>query len=268
VRGINLMRNFGQHNALLCGIRTARYSTIVTMDDDLQHPPEAIPQLLAKLDEGFDVVYAPPQEERHGLMRDMASRLIKLALRSAMGVDTARNVSAFRAFRAQIRDAFAGYQSPYICIDVLLTWGTTRFGAVRVPHEPRRIGQSNYNLRKLIRHTVNMTTGFSAWPLQMASLIGFAFTLVGIGLLLFIVGRYLLFGTTVPGFSFLASAIAIFSGAQLFALGIIGEYLARMHFRMMDRPPYAVREYARMNTPAEIEEAAVVVSHSYTRQSS
>lgn len=244
VRGINLSRNYGQHNALLCGIRAARGMVIVTMDDDLQHPPEELPKLLAKMEEGFDVVYGFPEEQQHGLLRDAASEITKLALRNSMGVQTARHVSAFRAFRAQTREAFANYHGPFVSIDVLLTWGTSRFCALAVRHDPRVLGASNYTVFKLFTHAMNMITGFSTWPLQAANLIGFCCTAFGVAILLFVVGRYFLFGTTVPGFTFLASTIAIFSGAQLLALGIIGEYLARMHFRMMDRPAYSVREEA------------------------
>lgn len=238
---LDLRRNYGQHNALLCGIRAARFSTVVTMDDDLQHPPEEIPRLLAVLDQGVDVVYGTPGNEKHDMWRRVASRVTKMALQSSMGAETARKVSAFRAFRTSVRDAFAEYRSPYVSIDVLLTWGTTRFGALDVRHEPRAYGQSNYTFRKLVIHALNMMTGFSTLPLQFASLVGFAFTLFGIGVLGYVIGRYLLEGSSVAGFPFLASVIAIFSGAQLFALGIIGEYLARMHFRMMERPTYVVR---------------------------
>lgn len=242
VRGIDLMRNYGQHNALLCGIRAARYEVVVTMDDDLQNPPEEIPKLLDKLAEGYDVVYGTPQKEQHGLWRDLASQVTKLVLQSTMGAETARNVSAFRAIRTQVRDAFTSYQGPFVSIDVLLTWGTTRFAAVPVRHDRRQTGTSNYTFRKLVTHALNMMTGFSIMPLQLASLIGFAFTLFGLGVLVYVLGRYLIEGGSVPGFPFLASIIAIFSGAQLFALGIIGEYLARMHFRMMEKPAYIVRE--------------------------
>lgn len=243
VRGVNLMRNYGQHNALLCGIREARYSTVVTMDDDLQHPPEEIPELLEKLAEGYDVVYGTPRkEQQHGFWRDIASQITKLALQSAMGAATARSVSAFRAFRTQVRDAFTNYQGSFVSIDVLLTWGTTRFASIPVRHNPRRTGVSNYTFRKLVVHALNMMTGFSTWPLQLASLIGFGFTLFGLLVLVYVVGRYLLEGGSVPGFPFLASVIAIFSGAQLFALGIIGEYLARMYCRSMGRPHGVIRD--------------------------
>jgi undecaprenyl-phosphate 4-deoxy-4-formamido-L-arabinose transferase len=242
VRGMNLMRNYGQHNALLCGIRAAKHEIVLTMDDDLQNPPEEIPKLVQRLAEGYDVAYGTPQNEQHGFLRDLASKVTKLALTSAMGAETARHVSAFRAFRSKLRDAFQHYQGPFVSIDVLLTWGTTRFSSLPVRHEARAAGKSNYTVSKLITHAMNMMTGFSTMPLQLASLTGFALTLFGIGVLIYVVGRFFIQGGSVPGFPFLASVIAIFSGAQLFALGIIGEYLARMHFRMMDKPSYTIRE--------------------------
>ena len=248
VRGINLMRNYGQHNALLCGIRSANYELVITMDDDLQHPPEELHRLIAKLDEGFDVVYGTPQREQHGLLRDLASQVTKLALQSAMGVETARNVSALRVFRTKVRDAFAMYQGPFVSIDVLLTWGTTRFTAIPIRHEPRTIGVSNYTLRKLITHALNMATGFSVLPLQISSLIGILLALLSVLMLIFVLVRFAIEGTPVPGFPFLASVVGIFSGAQLLALGIIGEYLARMHFRLMDRPSYVIRERKEAST--------------------
>jgi undecaprenyl-phosphate 4-deoxy-4-formamido-L-arabinose transferase len=240
IRGINLMRNYGQHNALLCGIRAAHGDLIVTMDDDLQHQPEEIPRLLARFDEGFDVVYATPEREENGFWRAIASRITRLALQSAAGAGVARNVSAFRMLRTELRDAFAGYHAPFVSIDVLLTWATSRFGAVKVPFKPRFSGSSSYTFGKLVRHALDMMTGFSTLPLQVASIIGFGCTLFGIGVLIYVVGLYFLEGS-IPGFPFLASIIAIFSGAQLFALGVIGEYLARIHFRTMNRPVYFVR---------------------------
>lgn len=245
VHGIQLMRNYGQHNALLCGIRAARYDTIVTMDDDLQHPPNQIQLLLDKLAEGVDVVYGAPQQEQHGFLRDLASQVTKLMLQGSMGVDNARKVSAFRAFRTQLRDAFANYQNPYVSLDVLLTWGTTRFAAVTVRHDERKYGVSNYTLRKLVRHALNMITGFSTMPLRAASVVGFLMTLFGLAIFVYVLVSALLRGTVVPGFAFLASVIAIFSGTQMFLFGIMGEYLARMYFRTLERPVYTVRVKTR-----------------------
>ena len=242
VRGINLMRNYGQHSALLCGIRSARYEVIVTMDDDLQNPPEEISKLLKKLDEGYDVVYGTPQQKQHGFWRDMASQVTKFVLKNTMGVQVARNVSAFRAFRSDTRNAFADYQGPFVSIDVLFTWGTTRFAAIPVRHDERREGLSNYTFRKLLTNALNMMIGFSTMPLRVASIVGFAFSLFGLAVLVYVIGRYLIQGGSVPGFPFLASVISIFSGVQLFSLGIIGEYLARMHYRSMSRPYCVMRD--------------------------
>ena len=242
VRGLDLMRNYGQHNALLCGLREAKHDVILTMDDDLQHPPEEIPHLVAKLSEGFDVVYGTPLTHPHSFGRNLASRLTKFALQSAMGAETAGKVSAFRVLRRNICSAFTKYSNTFVSVDVLLTWGTQRFASVAVRHDERAAGVSHYTVAKLARHALNMITGYSTLPLQLASLIGFGFTIFGIGVLVYVLGRYLFQGGGIPGFPFLASIIAIFSGAQLFALGIIGEYLARVHTRTLDRPSYVVRQ--------------------------
>ena len=250
VRGITLARNYGQHNALLCGIRAADGELIVTIDDDLQNPPEEIPRLLSMLEEGHDVVYGSPINETHGFFRNQASRITKLALQGAMGMESASKVSAFRIFRTRLRDAFEAYRSPTVNIDVLLTWGTTRFAAVNVRQDERTVGDSGYSLRKLINHAINMMTGFSTLPLQIASVLGLFFGFMGFLILAYVLFNYLIHGSSVPGFAFLASMISIFSGVQLFTLGIFGEYLARMHFRSMERPPYALLDdTARIQMP-------------------
>jgi len=249
-RGIKLGRNYGQHNALLCGIRAAGRALIVTMDDDLQHPPSQIATLLTALEQGYDVVYGVPDRRHNGLWRGLATALTKLALRSAVGARNAHNVSAFRVFRTRLRESFAAYRSPFVSIDVLLSWGTSDFGAVVVRHDQRQRGVSNYTFGKLATHAFNLMTGYSTKPLQLASIIGFGLTLFGIFILIYVLGRLAITGDSVPGFPFLASIISIFSGAQLFALGIIGEYLARMHFRTMDRPAYVVARALDGSEPA------------------
>jgi undecaprenyl-phosphate 4-deoxy-4-formamido-L-arabinose transferase len=141
-----------------------------------------------------------------------------------------------------LRDGFQEYRSPSVSIDVLLAWTTTRFTAIKVRHVERAKGVSGYTPGKLIRHAVNLMTGFSTLPLQIASVVGFVFMLFGFSVLAYVLANYAIRGGAVPGFTFLASLIAIFSGAQLFAMGIFGEYLARMHFRTMDRPSYLIGE--------------------------
>ncbi len=241
LRGINLMRNYGQHNATLCGVRAARFPVTVTMDDDLQHPPEQIPLLLDKLSEGYDVVYGVPQRRPHSWWRNGFSVLTKRVLAQVMGIKTIRDIGAFRAFRTQLRNAFADYRNPNVILDVLLSWGTARFAAVTVEERPREAGQSNYNFSRLFKVTMVVVTAFSTVPLRFASMLGFGFTVFGIVIFLYVIAATLLEGS-IPGFPFLASIIALFSGVQLFALGIIGEYLARVFDRSMDRPAYMVGE--------------------------
>lgn len=241
VHGLNLRRNYGQHNAILCGIRAARYEIIITMDDDLQHPPEEIHKLVEKLENGYDVVYGSPIRLPHSLWRNLFSLFTKRALAYSMGIRTIRDIGPFRAFRTDLRDAFADYQNPSVIVDVLLSWGTTRFGVVPVNEVPRQAGHSNYNFFKLFRIAMEVLTGFSTLPLRITSLVGFTFTLFGIAVFIYVLVVFFTAGS-IPGFPFLASIIALFSGTQLFALGIFGEYLARIFDRSMDRPPYVVAE--------------------------
>ncbi len=163
-------------------------------------------------------------------------------------------MSAFRAFRTDVRNAFATYQSPTVFLDVLLSWGTTRFAAVKVQHDPRRVGKSNYTLRKLLRMATMLLTGFSTAPLRFATFVGFVFTVFGTGVLAYVVIISLVRGS-VPGFPFLASIVSLFSGAQLFALGIIGEYLAVIHVRLMERPVYVIREQVESDAQADASRA-------------
>ncbi len=251
VRGINLMRNYGQHNALLCGIRAARYEIIITMDDDLQHPPEEIPPLIEKLSEGYDVVYGFPRKLPHSFWRNLFSRFTKRILAMVMGIKTVREISAFRAFRTDLRKAFDHYSSPGVIIDALLSWGTTKFTSILVDEKPREQGRSNYNFFKLASQGLLVLTGFSTIPLRFASWLGFFITLVGFLVFVYVLIIYFTLGS-IPGFPFLASIISIFSGAQLFTLGIFGEYLARIFDRSIERPTYRIHQVINSETGLDV----------------
>jgi glycosyltransferase involved in cell wall biosynthesis len=239
--GINLMRNYGQHNALLCGIRSANYDIIITMDDDLQHPPEEIYKLINKMDEGFDVVYGIPFKQVHERWRNFFSWFTKSVLSRTLGIKSIKSISAFRAIKTELRKAFINFDSPNILIDALLTWGTNNFGSVEVIEEKRSIGRSNYTFTKLFQMAMLVLTGFSTLPLRIASAVGFIFTLFGIGVFIYVIAVTFQEGS-IPGFPFLASLISIFSGVQLFTLGIFGEYLARIFNRSMNHPAYVIEE--------------------------
>ncbi|MFT4285226.1 MAG: glycosyltransferase family 2 protein [Protaetiibacter sp.] len=240
VRGFALRRNYGQHNALVAGIREARFPIVVTLDDDLQHPPEEIPRLIAPLDDpATDLVYGVPEEEEHGAVRSFASRLVKRSL-AAAGVANARWVSAFRAFRTDLRDGFAQVNDSQPNLDVLLSWTTTAVVPTPVRMVRREVGRSGYSFRRLVRHALNMVTGYGAVPLRLATWLGFGFGLFGVGMLAYVLITYLVGVTTVPGFTTITAVIAVFSSAQLITIGIIGEYIGRQHFRSMRKPTYLI----------------------------
>jgi glycosyltransferase involved in cell wall biosynthesis len=242
VRGINLMRNYGQHSALLAGIFNARHEVIVTMDDDFQTPPVEIPKLLGKLDEGFDLVYGARDREQHGLVRNLASRVTKWLVQHAMNARLARSITSFRAFRRDLMRDYPRSGPPAVLIDALLDWTAQKVTSVPVQHRPRGAGKSNYSWSKLMTHGVNLVTGLSVVPLRLAVWLGFLVTCFGVCLLAFVMLSYLLHGSQVRGFTFLAVIILLFSGVQLCVLGIIGEYLSRVYLRLLGKPAFVIKE--------------------------
>lgn len=249
IRGLGLARNFGQHNALLAGIRAARFDVCVTLDDDLQNPPEEIPRLLAALGPGMEVVYGTPRQGKHGLMRNLASWITKQALRTSMNTPAATKISAFRAFRTELRESFADYRGAWVSVDVLLSWGTEHFHSVSVRHEPRLEGRSGYSIWKLFMHAMNMITGFSTIPLRLATLVGLTIGCGGFFALAYVVLRYVIQGGIVPGFAFLACALSIFSGVQLIMIGVMGEYLGRVFTDVSGRPAYTINRTVGLPAP-------------------
>ncbi len=224
----------------------ARFDTTVTIDDDLQNPPEEIPKLTAHLTSSFDVVYGTPESASQSVVRRFGSSTTRQVLTRILGVPNARELSSFRAFRTALRDGFSDQLGPGVSLDALLAWSTDRFTTIPVRHDPRAQGRSNFTLRSLVRFALDMITGYSARPLQFALRLGLLTGLFGFGLLAFVVVRAVVLGSAVPGFPFLASTIALFSGVQLVTLGLIGEYLARMHFRVMRKPSYVIAEVCKV----------------------
>ena len=243
VRALRLARNAGQHAALLAGVRAARLDTIVTLDDDLQNPPEDVVLLLEALSRGgFDVVYGTSPTFAQAWWRRAGSSAINALVRRLLSEEGARRATSFRAFRTRLRDGFARDVGPQVSLDALLTWTTDRFAQVEVRHDPRAHGDSTYSLRKLFRFAIDTVSGHSTRPLRMISVLGFGAFAFGVGVLAYVLALSLVRGTTVAGFAFIASLIAIFSGAQMLAIGVIGEYLARMHVRLLRQPTYVVAE--------------------------
>lgn len=241
VIGLQLSKNYGQHAAIAAGIQKSTGDYIVTMDDDLQHNVEEIKDLMSIAQEGYDVVYGYPKQLKHSIFRNFMSEAIKKILYMVMRNKNARYISAFRIFNGDLRMAFNDIHSPYINIDVMLSWVTNSFSVHYVENNYRKIGESGYRLSSLISHTLNMITGFTTLPLRIASVIGLCLSCFGVLSLIYVLVMYIINQGKVPGFTFLSSIIIIFSGAQLLALGIIGEYLGRCFQSLIGKPPYIIR---------------------------
>lgn len=211
--------------------------------------PEEIPHLLAALTPDLDLVYGLPAEEEHGFVRSFASRNVKAIIALGLGIADARNISAFRVFRTYLRDGFTGLDGPHASIDVALSWTTTKTGATTIHMDRRTEGRSNYSFRLLLKHAMNTMLGYSTLPLRLVGYLGLAFGILGTLLLAVVLVNFFVGTTTVQGFTTLASMVAIFSGAQMVALSVLGEYIARIHSDNMGQPTYVIRE--RTGTSAE-----------------
>jgi len=249
VIGVRLTRNFGQHAATVCGLGIARGEWVVTMDDDLEHPPEQLAALLAEADADHPLVYAVFERRTHSLFRNLTSELMRGIFKRAFP-ELNQDYSSFRVMHrslAQRLNEF-GLHRPYI--DGYLSWMTSSVATVPVQHESRRHGDSAYTLPKLLVHAVNNFVTFSHLPLRAATYTG---TLLASGSFLYLV--YIVYGKLTgqipnPGYTSLMSVMLFACGVQLLILGVIGEYIGRLMSAAYRRPVYIVEEMTR-NTPAK-----------------
>jgi undecaprenyl-phosphate 4-deoxy-4-formamido-L-arabinose transferase len=240
VVAVQLMRNYGQHNALMCGLETARGAYIITMDDDLQNPPEEIPKMLAHIQQkSLDLVYGCPDNRKHAGWRNLGSAIVWHFYRTVF-----RNPitpTPFRVMRHQLAKSVLFYDLNFTYLDGLLAWCTSRIGTVEVEHHARAEGRSNYSISKLLVLALNLYTNFSLLPLQIVSGMGLLTAFSGFLLGAYYLLQYLISSILVPGYASTIIAILILGGAQLLALGVIGEYLGRLHLNVNRKPQYVVR---------------------------
>lgn len=241
---VQLMRNYGQHNALMCGLGLTRGEFVVTLDDDLQNPPEEIPKLLGYINErDLDLVYGCPSNRNHAAWRNVGANIVWHFYRTIF-----RNPvtpTPFRIMRYQLAHSVLFYDLNFTYLDGLLAWCTSRIGGVDVDHHARVRGGSGYSLGKLLALALNLYTNFSLVPLQIVGGLGVFTAASG-----FVMGFYYLFqyfasNIAVPGFASTIIAILILGGAQLLALGVMGEYLGRLHLNVNRKPQYVIRHLDR-----------------------
>jgi undecaprenyl-phosphate 4-deoxy-4-formamido-L-arabinose transferase len=237
---VQLMRNFGQHNALMCGFHYAAGRYVVTLDDDLQNPPEELPRLLRAIEDGqSDLVYGAPQEKRHHPLRNAGSALVGWFYRLVFGMPV--RISSYRIMRRELVEAILTYSLNYTFIDGLLAWNTQRIAQVPIEHHPRPAGRSGYSVARLLVLALNLFTNFSLLPLQVVSLLGLLAAVGGLSIGAYYLVLSLLGAITVPGYASTITTILILGGLQLMAIGIVGEYLGRLHLNVNRKPQYTVR---------------------------
>lgn len=246
---LRLCRNYGQQAAIVAGLEYCVGEYVVTMDDDMQHDPADIPILISKLKEGYDVCYGTPNDMVHGPVRSYFSRTIKLSLSKVSGVPSLFYASAFRVLKADIARKVIQSSKYPVNIDAVLSWYTDKVSHVLITHRVRPDGRSTYSFQKLVEYTFRLIVSHTVLPLRITVFVGMVFVLISLLLVIMLFAKWLINGSVVPGFTFLACTIALLSGIQLLVTGVLGEYLAILFTRNSGAPLYSVSSIAKKKRP-------------------
>lgn len=244
VVAVRLGRNFGQHAATICGMSVSTGQWVVTMDDDLEHPPEAIPALLAAGAEGKPLVYGVFKTRTHASYRNLTSEIMRWTLKKAFP-DLNENYTSFRAMRVEFAHRLVSYgiSKPYI--DGMLSWMTADTATVQVTHGEREFGESTYTLPRLISHAANIFVTFSKLPLRLASYGGAFLAVLSFLYLAYVIYGKLTDAITDPGYASLMSVVLFACGIQLVILGVLGEYVSRLMGATYRKPVFVIDTVVR-----------------------
>lgn len=241
VRGVLLRKNAGQHNATMAGLARARGNRVVVMDDDLQHPPAAIPALLAQIDQGYDVCYTRYRNRRHPLWKRIGSKVNDFAATALLGKPKGLYLSSFKAMDGAVAREIVKYDGPYAYLDGLILDVTRRITSIDIEHAPRASGEGNYNLRRSMSLWLKMATTFSVYPLRIMSIGGLALAVSSLAIMIYVIVVKLLDPTVPAGWTSLIATVLFVGGVQLIGLGLIGEYLGRAYLKLNRKPQYVIR---------------------------
>ncbi len=241
VRLVGFNTNYGQHNAVLAGFERVRGEVVVTLDADLQNPPEEIPKLVRKLEEGFDVVAGWREDRKDSILRTWPSLLVNKVASRVVGVNQHDYGCMLRAYSRAVVDQINKCEEASTFIPALANTFARRTAEIRVKHSDRSAGRSKYNLFKLIRLNFDLMTGFSLLPLHAVSLLGMVIALIGLAFGIFLFVRRLVVGPEVEGVFTLFSILFVFIGLQILVTGLLGEYVGRIYREVRRRPRYFIR---------------------------
>lgn len=242
IKALLLNRNYGQHNAILCGFGAAQGDILITLDADLQNPPEEIGNLVAKIDEGFDVVGSIRQDRQDALFRKVFSGIINMMVRKSTGVKLRDYGCMLRAYRRRVVDAMLSCRERHTFIPVLANLFAKRVTEIPVGHAERARGTSKYSVLNLINLQFDLLTCMTTAPLRILSWIGAGISVLSIGFGALLLVLRLVYGTewAENGVFTLFAVVFFFIGAQFIALGLMGEYIGRIHADVRERPRYIV----------------------------
>lgn len=240
IKLIRLSRNFGQHNAIICGFENTEGEYIITLDEDLQHSPEDISKLISKLQEGnFDVVYGKYDSLNHSLVRNFGSKLLKYFIRISIP-ELHSDYSAYRLIKSSIAKATVDMKNSYTFIDGYLSWITTNCDSCIVSHSERQGGESGYTYRKLLNHAINIFVTFSNYPIRLVTKLSIWLMFLMFIFSIYVLTRKLIFDDFAIGFPTIILAIGFGVGLIMMSLGILGEYIYRINLKTTKRPNYNI----------------------------
>ncbi len=242
VKGLHFARNFGQHSALMAGLRESRGDYVVCLDDDGQTPANEVDKLLHKLEEGYDAVYAKYDHKQHSLFRNLGSKVNERMLRIMLDKPKDLYVSSYFAVRRFVVNDMIRYENSYPYVIGLVLRTTQKITNVTVTHREREVGNSGYTMKKLLNLWFNGFTAFSVKPLRIATIIGSMSAVAGFAYGIYTIVKKLVNPNVPLGFSSTMAAIVFFGGMIMIMLGMIGEYIGRIYISMNNSPQYVIRE--------------------------
>lgn len=240
IKGISLRRNFGQHNAIMAGLHYVRGDYVILMDDDLQHPPNAIGGMVRALAEGYDVCYTKYRNRQHAVWKKYGSQFNNWVATRLLGKPKGLYLSSFKGLRKEIVQEIIRYDGPYAYIDGLILDVTHSITTIAIEHQARHEGESSYNLYRLFSLWMKMATSFSVLPLRLASYVGFALTALSLVMIIIVIVQKFLHPELPRGWASLIATILFIGGVQTLCIGMIGEYLGRTYIKLNNKPQSVV----------------------------
>lgn len=240
IKGITLRRNVGQHNAIMAGLHHVNGEYVVLMDDDLQHPPSAIADIVKALADGYDVCYTRYLNRQHAAWKKLGSRFNDWMATRLLGKPKGLYLSSFKGLRREIADEIIQYDGPYTYLDGLILDVTRSITTVDIEHQARYEGESNYTFTRLLSLWMKMATSFSVFPLRLATYAGFALAALSLLMIFVVIVQRLMFPELPRGWASTIATILFIGGIQTLCIGMVGEYLGRTYLKLNRKRQFVI----------------------------